>query len=361
MFLGRRSGSSSSASSKAPRSTALDAAVASTQQRLAHALEKREEAERQLAAAGVAKAELEARVAELEGAPAQLEHHRRGRALEGAHAKLQAARESAVHEQELLRDQLAERERELEVLRFKVRQVEDTLDEREAQARQQAGELEAARLELAEERKARYVSDDRLHLAEVKAAADADRRTKVAEDRMHAANAEAKSRDTEVGRLLGALEALQLECDALRAERDDTAAATVADAQTLSETRAELELVRAALQPEGDPVVDPGGENAAAPDEALSALARRLRQQAVDAGAAEARAASSEKAAADAKRAAEAALARTAAAEAEVVEVQKALQEARAALSEATRNAAVPVLSASSALKARLAWPLAEP
>ena len=119
--------------------------------------------------------------------------------------------------------------------------------------------------------------------------------------------------------------------------------------------------MRAALQPEGDPVVDPGGENAAAPDEALSALARRLRQQAVDAGAAEARAASSEKAAADAKRAAEAALARTAAAEAEVVEVQKALQEARAALSEATRNAAVPVLSASSALKARLAWPLAEP
>ena len=55
-----------------------------TQVSLAHALEAREEAEKALAAAGLAKADLQARVSELQGAPEARAHASRARKLEEA-------------------------------------------------------------------------------------------------------------------------------------------------------------------------------------------------------------------------------------------------------------------------------------
>ena len=62
----------------------LSRSVKSTEhdQRLSHALEQRAQAEQALAEASLAKKELEARVAELEGAPAAREYASRGRALD---------------------------------------------------------------------------------------------------------------------------------------------------------------------------------------------------------------------------------------------------------------------------------------
>ena len=329
-----------------------------TEARLERALEAREEAERQLAEASLAKAELAARIAELEGSQAAREHAGRARELDTAHAQLHAERERAAHEQNVMRDVITNHEQDAELLRFKLRQAEHASAEHGSQASRLLGELEAVRLELAEERKLRYFSEDRQQLAVAEAERDVEGRTKLAEARRLAAEAEAQARAKEVGQMRGAIETAVAERDALRTEQADAAAARVASEAALAQARAALDLVRVALKggvagAAEESTTGEDGDGSAADGESLSELAHQLRRQALGGIASEDRAAASDRGARDALAALEAAQARTAAAEEELVQLRQLQQETHAQLATATREAAVPVLGASAELAER--------
>ena len=138
--------------------------------RLEHAVEARAAAEEALSQARVSNKELQARIAELEGAPAAREHAASVRALEGANARLTAKLEAATHEQKVLGDVVAEKERDVEQLQHRLRSVEHGSTQHDTRASRLHAELEEARLALAEERKHRYLAEDRLRLAERKVA-----------------------------------------------------------------------------------------------------------------------------------------------------------------------------------------------
>ena len=219
--------------------------------RLEHAQQQRTVAEEALVEARVANTELKTRIAELEGAPAAREHATRQRALEGAHARLAAAKEAHTHEQDVLRDALAEKERALEALEHRLRGVDHGAREHEARSARLEAELEEARLALAEERKTRYLSEDRLRAAEQKTGGEAARRAQAAEAQLAAMSTESARREALLGQLKGAAEAHVAEKERLRAESAALAQSNADKERDLATARASLELVRTALSSGG--------------------------------------------------------------------------------------------------------------
>ena len=160
--------------SKANSGAKADPVQASREQALRAA---RDEAELALASAKVERKQLEARVAELEGKPAERDHAARVHALDGATAKLQSLQESAAHDQALLRDEVAQRDRTIEQLEHRLQGVGTAGRD----AHGGAAVLSSARRRWrCGGAKARYVSDDRLRVAESRAEA-AGRRAHAAE------------------------------------------------------------------------------------------------------------------------------------------------------------------------------------
>jgi hypothetical protein len=320
--------------------------------RLDRALAAREEAELALAAASVAKKELEAKVAELEGAPARLEHEARGRALTSAQARLQSVRESAAHEQTVLKDLVLERERSIEQLEYRLRSVDHMSGEHGAAAKRLQSELDAARLSLAEERKARYVSEDRLRVAEGRGTSEAGMRAYAAEQEAARLQAQSQSREVEMGRLRSQLDAASADRAALRQQLDDATKASGDREANLAEARTQLELLHEALQPSGSGAAA-GEAGPSVSVESLSSLARALQERAAHAdGLAEA-AAASDAAAARAQAEATASEKRLVTVEEQLAAERRALQLAQSALNEAKREAAVPVLGARAELQQR--------
>ena len=361
--------------SKANSGAKADPVQASREQALRAA---RDEAELALASAKVERKQLEARVAELEGKPAERDHAARVHALDGATAKLQSLQESAAHDQALLRDEVAQRDRTIEQLEHRLQGVEHRTGRQDATVARLQSELGAAQMALAEERKARYVSDDRLRVAESRAEGEAGRRAHAAERQVAAMAAEGEAREVELGKQRGAAEVASAERDDLRSRLEEANQATADGAAALAEARAELTLLRQAVTGGSVLHVDmsdsagagdaasggPGGgggeeeegrrqRGAGDEEPPLPVLARRLRQQAAAAESADAARAAAEAAAREARRQAESAHERSDALEEELAALKGALLAAEASADALRRERDVPALDASAELEAR--------
>jgi chromosome segregation ATPase len=339
--------------------------------RLEKALEARDASEQALALAGIEKVELQARVAELEGAPAARELAAQRRAAEGSQAQLVAAREAAAHERDVLHDEVAEQQRGASQLEFRLRTAERLAKEHEASAKRAAAELEATRLALVDERKARYLAEDALRAAETKGSGAAASRAHQAELQLAQMAEEARAREAELGKARGALEATSTERDALRAQLADALSEGSARGAALAELNATLALVREALGPEalGPEAADGtavdvtdasgsgsgSGSGSSARDavHSLAGLVRTLRQQASHGEALEAAALASDAAAAEARRQADTAGQRAAVVEAQLSEVQRRLQESESLRLEMERDRTVPVLDPQTVVEER--------
>ena len=317
---------------------------------LTDALDAKQEAERALAAAGLAKADLQARVAELQGSPAELAHAQRRRKLDEKEVQLQVAQQRAQHDQKMSAESIVDREREVDLLRFKLEQAEHSASEHAAAASRLIGELEVARVELAKERQQRFHAEDQLHAVHAGLETAGERRGQAAEHEASMLKQELKARDVEIGRLQGAIAAAKAERDAFAAQHQLEAAASAEQAATLAEAREALNLVREAVR--GSEVEAAAAEEAAGaePTGSLSVLVRQLRQQAAD-GANEAlKCKSAEAAAAAARAMAATAKEAAAAAEAELVSVQRRLLVVEQERDAARRKVKAPVLMGSEAL-----------
>ena len=189
-----------------PSKLAGPAELEHTQAALAKALLAREEAEKKLAASAVAKQALEQRIADIEGGDAAREHERRARELESVQMQLQSIKDSSSHEQEMMRDALAEREREAGLLNFRLKELEHTASEREKDAGRLAAELEECTLQLVEERKQRCLAEQ--------LPAETSWEHEASQGLLRAAQAELEERAAESARM-------RAELNAARAERDD--------------------------------------------------------------------------------------------------------------------------------------------
>ena len=150
-----------------PRSSS-QAKLSGLEQRLTHAERSRDALQAELAQRGQELQEVQLRILHQEGAPAAREHAARARELEAAHARLKAAEDSATFEQEALRDRAAELEREVGLLRFSQQQAEESAAARDRERERALEALQESRVQQAEERRQRYLFEDRLRAAEAR-------------------------------------------------------------------------------------------------------------------------------------------------------------------------------------------------
>ena len=283
-----------------------------------------------------------------------------------APTRLAAARESSEHEQNILRDVVAGGSRRGAVAAACARQHVGA--ERSAAADSLLGELESARLALAEERKQRYLAEDRLKVAERRGTTEASRKAQAADLELATAAAENEAKESRIGQMKGQTEAMAAERESLRTELLDLGKRHTQSEKELAEARASLELLKESLTSGGSLpgetlataeeafllLAQDASNEAAAPGaapsiETLGAIARKLRQRALNAASLEAAATAAEAEAKEMRAMADAAEARTEGVEAELTATKRALQVSDSQLSEAKRDAAVPVLQGSSA------------
>ena len=351
--------------SRRPRSGSTTKAV---EQRLAHAEQSRDALQAELAQRGQELKEVQLRILHLEGAPAAREHVARARELEAAHARLKAAEDSAAFDQEALRDRAAELEREVGLLRFSLQQVEESAAARDAERERALAALQESRTQQAEERRQRYLYEDRLRAAEARVSDQAvDAELSAAQSQLRTAATISDSRSVELGQLRGELAAERSAHEVTRHELAGAKETLRQRDESLQEARAALQLITASLAEEGGGGGGGGGGGAGGggggTDEpsgltpgrgefgSLVSRVHVLRGRMHDNDALRARAASAQAARDGAQAAAAEAESRAAAAEEGRTTRERELASARAALEKLGREREAPVASVADALR----------
>ena len=359
--------------SRRPRSGSTTKAV---EQRLAHAEQSRDALQAELAQRGQELKEVQLRILHLEGAPAAREHVARARELEAAHARLKAAEDSAAFDQEALRDRAAELEREVGLLRFSLQQVEESAAARDAERERALAALQESRTQQAEERRQRYLYEDRLRAAEARVSDQAvDAELSAAQSQLRTAATISDSRSVELGQLRGELAAERSAHEVTRHELAGAKETLRQRDESLQEARAALQLITASLAEEGGGGGGDGGAGSGGggdggaggggggTDEpsgltpgrgefgSLVSRVHVLRGRMHDNDALRARAASAQAARDGAQAAAAEAESRAAAAEEGRTTRERELASARAALEKLGREREAPVASVADALR----------